>query len=48
MKRALAAERLGAIMPAERRHMTHEEFTAGYGAAPKDLAALKRLQKPMA
>jgi kumamolisin len=41
MKRALAAERLGAIMPAERRHMTHEEFTAAYGADAKDLAAIE-------
>ena len=45
MKRALAAERLGAIMPAERRHMTHEEFTAAYGADPKDLAAIEAFAK---
>jgi len=41
IKGALAAERLGAIMPAERRHMTHEEFTAAYGANPKDLATIE-------
>ena len=42
---ALAAERLGATMPAERRHMTHEEFTAAYGADPKDLAAIEAFAK---
>jgi len=41
IKGALAAERLGAIMPAERRHMTHEEFTAAYGADSKDLATIE-------
>ena len=41
MKGALAAERLGAIMPRERRHMTHEEITAAYGADPRDLARVE-------
>jgi kumamolisin len=41
LKGALAAERLGAMMPAERRHMTREEFAAAYGADPKDLAAIE-------
>ena len=45
MKGALAAERLGAIMPAERRHMTHEKFTATYRADPKDLAAIEAFAK---
>jgi kumamolisin len=37
----LAAERLGAIMPHERRHMTREEFTATYGANSRDLARVE-------
>src|SRR5919109_5243765 len=41
LKEALAVERLGAMMPAERRHMTHEEFAAAYGADPKDLATIE-------
>jgi kumamolisin len=41
LKGMLAAERVGAIMPAARRHMTHEEFAAAYGADPKDLAAIE-------
>jgi kumamolisin len=38
MRGTLAADRLGAIMPGERRHMTREEFTAAYGEDPRDLA----------
>src|SRR5512132_2143936 len=45
MQGALSAERLGAIRPAERRHMTHEEFAAVYGADPKDLAAIEAFAK---
>jgi kumamolisin len=45
MQSALTAERLGAIKPAERQHMTHEEFTAAYGADPKDLAAIEAFAK---
>src|SRR5919109_1937183 len=41
LKEALAVERLGAMIPAERRHMTREEFAAAYGADPKDLAAIE-------
>ena len=41
MKSMLAAERLGAIMPRQRRHMTHEEFTAAFGADPRDLARVE-------
>jgi kumamolisin len=45
MKGALAADRLGATMPAERRYMTHEEFTAAYGADAKDLATIEAFAK---
>src|SRR5215813_1870246 len=41
MKGTLAADRLGATMPAERRYMTHEELTAACGADPRDLAAIE-------
>jgi kumamolisin len=41
MRSLLAAERLGAIMPHERRHLTREEFTATYGADPRDLARVE-------
>jgi kumamolisin len=41
LKSALAAERLGAIMPRERRHMTREELAAAYGADPRDLAQVE-------
>jgi kumamolisin len=45
LKGALAADRLGATMPAERRDMTHEEFTAAYGADAKDLATIEAFAK---
>jgi kumamolisin len=45
MKGALAADRLGTTMPAERRYMTHEELTAAYGADAKDLATIEAFAK---
>jgi kumamolisin len=42
---ALAADRLGTATLAEQRHLTHEEFTAIYGADPKDLAAIEAFAK---
>jgi kumamolisin len=45
LKGALGTDRLGALMPAERRHLTHEEFAAAHGADPEDLAAIEGFAK---
>ncbi len=42
LKHLLAAEKLGAIPLPKRRHMTHEEFAAFYGADPRDLGKVEQ------
>jgi kumamolisin len=41
LRHLLAVEKLGAIPLPKRRHMTHEEFAAFYGADPRDLGKIE-------